>query len=71
MRCEIRIDGRPPRALTEAFPRLARCVVGEQTLLFGPVADEAQVYGLLARCRSLGLRVVEMRVTETHRLSGE
>ena len=29
--------------------------------LTGPVVDEAHLFGLLARCQSLGLRVVEMR----------
>lgn len=36
-------------------------MVSGQTLLYGPVVDEAHLYGLLARFRSLGLRVVEMR----------
>ena len=27
----------------------------------GPVVDEAHLYGLLMRCQSLGLRVLEMR----------
>lgn len=31
------------------------------TVLFGQVIDEAHLYGLLARCQSLGLRVLEMR----------
>jgi hypothetical protein len=30
-------------------------------VLFGSVVDEAHLYGLLVRCQSLGLRVVEMR----------
>ncbi|MGW1160122.1 hypothetical protein ACWD5Q_34440 [Streptomyces sp. NPDC002513] len=61
MRYEIRVDGRLPRALSEAFPAMDSCVVSGQTVLFGQVIDEAQLYGLLARCQSLGLRVVEMR----------
>jgi hypothetical protein len=36
-------------------------VMSGQTVLFGPVVDEAQLYGLLARCQSLGLHIVEMR----------
>jgi len=36
-------------------------VMSGQTVLFGPVEDEAHLYGLLARCQSLGLRVMEMR----------
>ena len=36
-------------------------MVSGHTILFGRVLDEAQLYGLLARCQSLGLRVLEMR----------
>ncbi|MFF3515365.1 hypothetical protein [Streptomyces sp. NPDC002573] len=61
MHYEIRVDGPLPRALSEAFPELDSCVVSDQTVLFGQVTDEAQLYGLLARCRSLGLLVVELR----------
>ncbi|MHC3469900.1 hypothetical protein ACYF6T_14400 [Streptomyces sp. 7R007] len=61
MRYEIRIDGRVSTTLTEAFPELEHVMMSGQTVLFGPVVDEAELYGLLARCQSLGLRVVEMR----------
>ncbi|MCX4878702.1 MULTISPECIES: hypothetical protein [unclassified Streptomyces] len=61
MRYEIRVDGHLSKALAEAFPELEHVVMSGQTVLFGPVIDEAQLFGLLARCRSLGLRVVEMR----------
>jgi hypothetical protein len=36
-------------------------VMSGQTVLFGTVIDEAHLYGLLVRCQSLGLRVMEMR----------
>jgi hypothetical protein len=61
MRYEIRIDGHLSQTLVEAFPELDHVVVSDQTLLFGPVVDEAHLYGLLARCQSLGLHVLEMR----------
>jgi hypothetical protein len=61
MRYEIRIDGQLSKTLAEAFPELDHVVVSDQTLLYGPVVDEAHLYGLLARCQSLGLRVLEMR----------
>ncbi|UXY25721.1 hypothetical protein [Streptomyces sp. HUAS TT20] len=61
MRYEIRIDGHLSKTLVEAFPELDHVVVSDQTLLFGPVVDEAHLYGLLARCQSLGLHVLEMR----------
>ncbi|MET8446166.1 hypothetical protein [Streptomyces sp. NPDC005209] len=61
MRYEFRIDGRLSETLAEAFPELDHVVVSDQTLLFGPVVDEAHLYGLLARLQSLGLHVLEMR----------
>ncbi|MER6010580.1 hypothetical protein [Streptomyces bluensis] len=61
MRYEIRVDGHLSDTLAEAFPEFGHVVMAGQTVLFGPVVDEAQLYGLLARCQSLGLRVVEMR----------
>ncbi|MFD3735787.1 hypothetical protein [Streptomyces sp. NPDC058632] len=63
MHYEIRVDGHMSQALTESFPELDHVVMRGQTLLFGHVVDEAHLYGLLARLRSLGLRVVEMRPT--------
>ena len=61
MRYEIRIEGHLSETLAKAFPELGHVVMSGQTILFGPVVDEGHLYGLLARCQSLGLRVVEMR----------
>ncbi|MER5856119.1 hypothetical protein ACFV2Z_13055 [Streptomyces sp. NPDC059688] len=61
MRYEIRVDGHMSKTLTEAFPELDHVMMSGQTVLFGRIIDEAQLYGLLTRCQSLGLRVVEMR----------
>ncbi|MFF1544551.1 hypothetical protein [Streptomyces sp. NPDC058291] len=61
MRYEIRVEGQLSEALSEAFPELDHVVMSGQTVLFGQVVDEAHLYGLLARCQSLGLRVLEMR----------
>ncbi|MFF2993121.1 hypothetical protein ACFVTC_00860 [Streptomyces sp. NPDC057950] len=61
MRYEIRVDGHMSETLAQAFPDMEHVVMSGQTVLFGPVLDEAHLYGLLARCRSLGLRVLEMR----------
>ncbi|MFD4977300.1 hypothetical protein [Streptomyces sp. NPDC058424] len=52
----------PGEEVNKAFPELLdHVVMSGQTVLFGPVVDEAHLYGLLARCQSLGLRVLEMR----------
>jgi hypothetical protein len=61
MRYEIRVDGHLSDALKAAFPELDHVVMSGQTVLFGQVVDEAQLFGLLTRCQSLGLRVLEMR----------
>ncbi|MET7457100.1 hypothetical protein ABZT03_35505 [Streptomyces sp. NPDC005574] len=61
MRYEIRVVGDMSQMLTSAFPELEHVRMSGQTVLFGPVVDEARLYGLLARCRSFGLRVLEMR----------
>ncbi|MBL1104571.1 hypothetical protein JK361_08170 [Streptomyces sp. 5-8] len=61
MRYEIRVDGQMTETLAKAFPELDHVVMSGQTVLFGPVVDEAQLFGLLARCQSLGLHVLEMR----------
>ncbi|MFR9796794.1 hypothetical protein ACL02U_12935 [Streptomyces sp. MS06] len=61
MRYEIRVEGHVSETLAKVFPELEHVVMSGQTVLYGPVVDEAHLYGLLARCQSLGLRVVEMR----------
>lgn len=61
MRYEIRVDGCLSEALIEVFPELDHVTMPGQTLLFGHVVDEAHLYGLLARCQSLGLRILELR----------
>ncbi|MCZ4125567.1 hypothetical protein [Streptomyces sp. H39-S7] len=61
MRYEFRVEGHLSETLARAFPELDHVVMAGQTVLYGPVVDEAHLYGLLARFQSLGLRVQEMR----------
>ncbi|MCT7356260.1 hypothetical protein N4P33_29550 [Streptomyces sp. 15-116A] len=61
MRYEIRVDGHLSEPLINVFPELDHVVMSGQTLLFGHIVDDAHLYGLLARCQSLGLRVLEIR----------
>ncbi|MDI1456937.1 hypothetical protein ACWER6_19375 [Streptomyces sp. NPDC004009] len=61
MRYEIRVDGHMSETLTKAFPEFDHVMMSGQTVLFGRIIDQAHLYGLLVRCQSLGLRVVEMR----------
>lgn len=61
MRYEIRVDGYMSDTLIKEFPELDHVLMSGQTVLYGLVLDDAHLYGLLARCQSLGLRVVELR----------
>jgi hypothetical protein len=61
MRYEIRVDGQMSETLAKAFPELEHVLMSGQTVLYGPVVDEAHLYGLLTRFQSLGLHVLEMR----------
>jgi hypothetical protein len=58
---EIRIRGRVRPALLEDFDGLERSVERVETVLHGPVADQAALHGLLQRIESLGLELVEVR----------
>lgn len=58
---EIRIRGRVRQALLEDFEGLERSVEKVETVLHGPVSDQAALHGLLNRIESLGLELVEVR----------
>ena len=58
---EIRIRGRLSESLLAAFEGLAVTVAPVETVLHGPVLDQAALYGLLDRIQTLGLEVVEVR----------
>ena len=49
----------PP--LLGAFPHLHARADGTQTVLTGPLADQAALYGLLAQLEALGLELLEVR----------
>ncbi|MEU2384638.1 hypothetical protein ABZ606_08240 [Streptomyces sp. NPDC012461] len=61
MHYELRVAGRLTKDRIDAFPELDHVMMPGQTVLYGHVVDEAHLYGLLARCRSLGLRLLEVR----------
>ena len=63
---EIRVVGTlPPEALLD-FERLHASVHQVETVLHGPLRDQAALQGLLARLETLGVQVLEIR-----RLQGE
>jgi hypothetical protein len=58
---EIRIKGRLSDSLLAAFEGLSATVEPVETVLHGPVQDQASLHGLLDRIQSLGLELVEIR----------
>jgi hypothetical protein len=60
---EIRVRGVLGGMLLGAFPDLRARAHGTETVLTGPLADQAALYGLLAQLESLGLELLEVRRT--------
>ena len=64
---EIRVRGLLGGMLLGAFPDLRAQAHGTEheteTVLTGPLADQAALYGLLAQIEALGLELLEVRRT--------
>ena len=60
---EIRVRGLLGDTLLGAFPELRAQAQGSDTVLAGPLADQAALYGLLAQIEALGLELLEVRRT--------
>jgi hypothetical protein len=58
---EIRIKGRLSDSLLAVFEGLTASVEPAETVLHGPVRDQAALHGLLDRVQSLGLELIEVR----------
>ena len=58
---EIRILGRVSAPVLSSFEGLASEVEPVETILHGPVRDQAELHGILERLQSLGLALVEVR----------
>ena len=58
---EIRVRGLLGGMLLSAFPDLRAQAHGTETVLTGPLADQAALYGLLAQIEALGLELLEVR----------
>ncbi len=67
-RYAIRLKGRLTPPLASEFERLdlSTTVVPVETLVEGPVEDDAALFGLLRRIESLGLELIEVRRTENN-----
>lgn len=58
---EIRVVGAlPPEALLD-YERLTASVEPVETVLHGPLLDQAALNGLLARLETLGVQILEVR----------
>jgi hypothetical protein len=58
---EIRVVGViPPEALLD-FERLTASIEPVETVLHGPLRDQAALHGLLARLETFGVEVMEVR----------
>ncbi len=60
---EIRVRGLLGGMLLGAFPGLRAQSHGTETVLTGPLADQAALYGVLAQIEALGLELLEVRRT--------
>jgi hypothetical protein len=60
---EIRVRGVLDGMLLDAFPGLRVQTYGKETVLSGPVLDQAALYGLLAQIEALGLELLEVHRT--------
>ncbi len=58
---EIHIKGRVSEQLLSVFEGMEASEQSVETVLRGPVADQAALYGLLDRIQALGLELIEVR----------
>jgi hypothetical protein len=62
MECyEIRLHGHLGSLMLAAFPSLSAEIRGSDTLLRGPIRDQAALHGVLAQVESFGLELIELR----------
>jgi hypothetical protein len=58
---EIRIKGRVSRALLASFEGMESDLEPVETVLHGPVRDQAELHGVIDRIQALGLELIEVR----------
>jgi hypothetical protein len=64
----IRVEGVLDAHWAACFEGLTLATRGDQTVISGPVRDMAELHGLLAKVRDLGLTLVEVRRLPENRL---
>ena len=58
---QIRIRGRISAVLLDSFQGMESSIEPVETVLHGPVRDQAELYGLIGRIQALGLELIELR----------
>jgi hypothetical protein len=58
---EIRVRGRVTAVLLDSFQGMESTVEPVETVLHGPVRDQAELHGLIDRIQALGLELIEVR----------
>jgi hypothetical protein len=58
---EFRIRGRLSPPMLERFDMLESDIEHVETILHGPVRDQAELHGIIERFQSLGLELIEVR----------
>ncbi len=58
---EFRIRGRLSDRVLERFDMLESDLERVETILHGPVRDQAELHGIIDRVQSLGLELIEVR----------
>ena len=58
---EIRVRGQVSEAVLRTFDPLDSDITQVETVLHGPVRDQAELHGLLDRLQALGLELIEVR----------
>jgi len=62
----IRVKGHLPSGWSELFEGMQiQCEPDGDTVLSGPVKDQAALYGLLARLQNLGLTLISINAVES------
>jgi hypothetical protein len=67
---EIRVRGRVSPAMLARFEGMRSQVEPVETVLHGPLPDQAALHGMIALIRSLGLELVEVRKSPGSRATG-
>jgi hypothetical protein len=58
---EFRIRGRLSQPVLESFDSLQSDIERVETILHGPVRDQAELHGIIERVQALGLELIEIR----------